>query len=78
MKGILGYDTIRVSWEQGAESGQALRVTTAHKTDTGPDGKALPSESPLVTGCLPLRPVPREITPLLTHNLPERPTQRVA
>lgn len=78
MKGVLGYDTIRVSCEQGAESGQALRVTTAHKTDTGPDGKALPSESPLVTGCLPLRPVPGEITPLLTHNLPERPTQRVA
>ena len=46
MKGVLGYDTVRVSWKQGAEPGQALRVTTAHKTDTGPDGKSLPSESP--------------------------------
>lgn len=31
MKGVLGYDTVWVSWKQGAESGQALRVTTAHK-----------------------------------------------
>lgn len=76
-EGVLGCDTIRVSCEQGAESGQALRVTTAHKTDTGPDGKALPSESPLVTSAgLSLRPVPGEITPHRHTTSQERPTQR--
>lgn len=56
MKGVLGSDTIQVTWKPGAESELALGAITAYKTDAGPAGK-------VPTGVFPCGPVKHDHFP---------------